>query len=141
MKKGQVAAEVAMLVSFMTLTFIVFFLVISNRYVDLAEQRKQAVVEDFASVIDTEITLALAAGHSYERHVDLPYRLSGMDYNISLRAFDPSFGVYHSEMILNVSGYQIVKLIPKNVTGKLGKGTLVIRNFNHTIVNLTNQTG
>jgi hypothetical protein len=134
MKKAQVAAEAAMLITFMTLAFILFFLVISDRYVGLSEQRKDELVVDLGDVIKAEIGLAATAEPGYHREIFLPKTLRGISYNLSFHSFR-ELNTNYSLVIINSTGYQNVVEVPKYVFGTFCKGKNIIRkNFNFSVI-------
>jgi hypothetical protein len=133
-RKSQVAAEAAMIISFMTLAFIIFFFAISDQFISISENKRDGLVTDLGTVIQAEISLAATAADGYYRTLLLPSTLNGMPYNISLfnaTALNTNFSV----VVINVSGYQHVINLPKATGGNIstGQNTIVKARGNITV--------
>tara|TARA_Y100000031_G_C8041107_1_gene301725 strand:- start:210 stop:623 length:414 start_codon:yes stop_codon:yes gene_type:complete len=132
MKKAQVATEAAIIISFMTLAFILFFFVISDRVVVITEQKRANLVADLGGMIRSELTLAGIAEDGYERTISLASTLDGLIYNISLEN-SSAMKTNFSEAVINVTGYQYIVPLSKFVGGELCQGNNLVRKRNSNV--------
>lgn len=81
-RKAQSATEFTLLTSFMLFVFIIFFVIIQNKIVDIQEQRNVQYVRSIANALENEVNLAEGAAVGYTRVFTLPYDIGGEEYTI-----------------------------------------------------------
>lgn len=123
--KAQSAVESAMMISFMLLVFTSFLLIMSDRYVDVQEQKDRELIRDVGAVVLSEIDLALMAENGYSRSFYLPKDLRGKEYDVSLTTaaqMGASFSELSIKYVNRPKEFEHVLTLPKNVNGSIYKG-------------------
>lgn len=136
MKKAQASVEIVLLIAFMFLTFNIFLLAITQRIVDVQNQKDRQLIEDMSSVIGGEITLAAGVEDGYSRTFQIPQTLKGINYSVELVS-SSTMKANHGELVLKyvdfTKSYETVKILPKNVEGFIYKGKNNITKKNGTV--------
>lgn len=110
--RGQAAIEFLILSGFMLIVFTTFFFVIQERS-DLQRQRQQGIeLQSIADVIEQEVLLASQVSDGYNRTFELPRRLAGREYDISLY---PASGS-PSEVVVRTSEEEYIVFLAVNLT-------------------------
>ncbi len=123
--KAQSAVESAMMISFMFLIFTSFLLVVSDRYVDVQEQKDRELIKDVGAVIQNEVDLALMAENGYFRSFELPKDLRDKIYSINLSTasqMKTNFSELSIKYVNRSKEFEHVLTLPKNIEGKINKG-------------------
>lgn len=126
MKKAQSALEFMILVIaaiFLLSTFsLIFYQNIAQKNV---EKRNEAVME-LALNLQNELEIAAKATDGYSREFELPNKIVGLDYSVSL---------VENSIYLNTSdGLHSLALSAPNVTGQFIKGSTNVIRKQNTIV-------
>ena len=123
--KAQSAVESALIISFMLMVFVSFLLAVSNRYVDVQEQKDRQLIRDVGAVIQNEVDLALIAENGYFRSFNLPTDLRDKEYAIILLTAS-DLGTNFSELSIKYVNrpkeFEHVLTLPKNLGGNINKG-------------------
>jgi hypothetical protein len=106
-----------------TLAMIVFMSVFSELYQDNMSDKKRLLAEDFGTMMQNEFLIASQTRDGYFREFDVPAKLEGYSYGISIR---------NSTLMINYSSGILFFPVPQH-TGALIIGTNNISNFNGTI--------
>lgn len=83
-KKGQSANEAAMIVTFMTLIFILALSAVSDDLIAASDSNYKALLQDIADVIEQEAGIAAASENGYAHPFALPSKLNGQPYILSI---------------------------------------------------------
>ncbi len=118
--KAQSSVEFAMITSFMILIMTVFLGLSTQRLASIQDQNNYALLEDLANYIKTEIELGNSAYDGYSRTFDLPLRLSGHSYEITINPYTGT-DLNHSEILVEYSDFdqEFSVLLPQNLTGEI----------------------
>lgn len=125
MHKAQSAIEFISLASFMLLVILGFFAITSSRVLDAKEEGNRKIAEDIAEFAYNEIELAKSVNDGYTRVFDMPEKVNGVDYAISI--------IDGRELVTNYLGNEHVKFLPINVTGTIAKGKNKITKNNEVV--------
>jgi len=123
--KAQSAIESAVVISFMLLIFTMFLLIVTNRYVEIQEQKDRELIKDVGEVVKNEIDLALMAENGYFRSFDLPRDLRDKEYLINLSTasqLKANFSELSIKYFNRSKEFEHVLTLPKNIEGKINKG-------------------
>jgi len=130
MSKSQSAMEFTVLAAFMLLVVLGFFAVTSSKVLESNEGRQRQVAEGIANYIYREIEIAKSVNDGYVRLFSMPATIEGINYNINITD--------NRELIVNYTNNEIVKPLPANVTGVIGKGIVIIKKINGIVyINVT----
>ncbi len=125
MRKAQSAVEAAIIIGMMTLILIVFLLVVSERNVEVSEQRQISMIDDLAYVVKAEADMAKNAEQGYNRTFTLPITLGGAPYDVAFVGSEELTN--HTEIILMSQNpnlpYERAIILPVNVVGDVCKGS------------------
>ena len=124
-KKLQSSIEFIMLSTFMLLTTVGFFGIISTTIVDSQEESNTKISEDILMIAYNEIATAKLMSDGYSRVFFIPQKVDGVDFNITL--------IGGRELVVNYLDIEYVKFLPANVTGNLTKGYNTISKINGVI--------
>jgi len=123
MKKSQSSVEFTLIITFMFLVFFVFFLMVGGKMTDVQKEGNRKLLGDLAKIIKEEIILANNVEDGYFRVFEIPQKLNGLDFNMSLLREE---GVNHTELIVSFVNYtdefDYIERLPRNITGNLSRG-------------------
>jgi hypothetical protein len=139
MKKSQAANEVAIVLGFITLFLIVFISVMADRLVIATDDRTKQITEDFADVVESELSLAANAQNGYSRMFTLTASLEGKQYTILFQnQSNTNANFTQFTITVNVTGgeYNALRVLPDNIVGTLSAGDNFVRKKDN-IVNIT----
>ena len=114
MNNAQSATEFIILTSFMFLVIVGFFALVSSKVLEAKEQTNLKIAQDIADFAYREIEIAKSLNDGYTRHFVMPKTVNGIKYNINI--------IDNKELIVNYTGYEYIKFLPANVSGKIKKG-------------------
>ncbi len=83
-KKGQMAIQFILLISFVFLVYLVFVSFQGSMVKDQEDQYRNIVVKDMALKLGEEVNLASRMKDGYQREVVLPNYLDGFNYSINI---------------------------------------------------------
>src|SRR3989344_125196 len=84
MSKSQISMKFIMVISLFFLFFTGFLALTHSQYSELNDERDYAMMTDLASSIRNEVLMASKVRNNYIRNFEIPYKVNGKDYNISL---------------------------------------------------------
>ena len=114
MKKSQSATEFIVLTSFMMLVILSFVALTSSRLLESSQENNQKTAEDIAAVVYNEVESAKTLHEGFSRVFELPERVNGATYVISI--------VDSRELIVSYQDTEFVKFLPPNVSGNVSRG-------------------
>lgn len=117
--------EFVVLASFMLLIILGFFSLASSRMTEARLESNRKIAESTAEFAYREIETAKSANDGYSRIFDMPKKINGIDYNISLTDNRELSVVYLDE--------EHVKFLPINVSGSIAKGSNKITKINGVV--------
>lgn len=141
--RGQTAIESAMLISMMMAVMVIFALFMTERVATIREEKDKALLEEMTDVIRNEIFLASTAQSGYHREFQVPEKLYGKDYQITLTSSADietqlGYSANFSELVVRyvnyTTTYEVVASLPKDVTGKVRKGANVINKRKEVVI-------
>jgi hypothetical protein len=107
---------------FMLLVFTLYFTAVTNRFIAVEEANARLALEDAATYIQAELSLGASAVDGYYREFEIPQKISGRVYNITILKAAPLVS-NHSELILtfiNTTPLMThVVFIPTNIRGDI----------------------
>lgn len=124
--KSQFAVEFVMLMAFMLLVFLGFFALISSRILDAKQTENQKIAENLANLVREEIILANSVTDGYNRVFNIPKKVKGVSYNISL--------LFDRELLVEYLGNEHLIFLPQNVRGNISVGSNEIKKLNGIII-------
>src|SRR3989344_2912938 len=83
-RKAQISFEFIMIFSLIFIMLTGFIYIINQRLTELGGQREQATMKNLVDNIINEIVLSSSVNNNYIRRFDLPVKLDGRDYRLSL---------------------------------------------------------
>jgi hypothetical protein len=83
-RKGQTGYEFIALMSFLLLVFAAVLLVVTQRGAQLSSDNARASAQQVADNLAREMRYAYIGGQGYAREFDIPLRLYGINYSITL---------------------------------------------------------
>ncbi len=124
--KAQSSMEAALLMTFMTLSLVLFLAVAADKISQSYENRDKQQLQDLAVLIEAELKLAAASENGYHRNIELPLNLEGKRYSAEL--FGPeriklgTANAEHTEIVLKYDNnhlptYEYVIYLAKNING------------------------
>jgi len=126
-RESQSATEFIVLASFMLLVILAFVAVTSSKLLDAKEEANKKIAEDIAAIAYKEIETAKLVKDGYTRNFLLPAAVNGVPYSINITD--------NVELSVSYLGYEYLKFLPSNVTGKIFKGSNKITK-NNGVINL-----
>jgi hypothetical protein len=84
LKKGQSSVEFVILTGFMLLAFLTFYIIIQSKLVEANRETTDITAKQAELMVVNEITIAESVADGYYREFDLPPRVNGMQYDISV---------------------------------------------------------
>jgi len=112
--KSQSAVEFIILTTFMLLTVVVFFSIVSTRVLEAKEEGDRIIAEDIANIAFREIEIAKQSNDGYTRFFRMPQTVNGVDYSINV--------IDNRELIVEYLDFEHIRFLPANVTGNVIKG-------------------
>ncbi|MGV8171378.1 MAG: hypothetical protein ACP5OA_01660 [Candidatus Woesearchaeota archaeon] len=132
-KKAQTSMEFVVLTGFMMLAFLIFYIVIQSKLLDANRDSIDIAVKEVESLVVNELKVAESVTDGYYREFELPQRVNGIDYTISIIA-----GVGETpEIVTKYSGKERVYFVPQsyvNANSTVGKGLNNITKINGKIL-------
>ena len=123
--KSQFALEFIVLIAFMFLIFVGFFAVVSARILEAKEGENKQIAQSLANLVFDEIKLANSAANGYSRTFNVPSKIKGNTYAISIAS--------NRELTVNYLGNEHVIFLPGNVQGNVNFGQNAISKPNGTV--------
>jgi|SRR3989338_7930055 len=123
--KSQFALEFIVLIAFMFLVFVGFFAIVSARILEAKESENKQIAETLANLVFDEIKLANSAEDGYSRTFNIPTRVKGSTYTISIAS--------NRELTVNYLGNEHVIFLPSNTQGDVVLGLNSISKPNGTV--------
>lgn len=112
-RKGQAAAEFLVFTG-LAIALLIIFLIIGLYFIDLSIQRETVqTAEDLARVVKNEINLAAIVENGYTRDVDLPAKLKGDDYYISIGSVPTA---EKREIVIRFAGIEVVENLAADIS-------------------------
>jgi hypothetical protein len=106
-----------------TMMIIGFTVIFSELYQDNLSDKQNLLIEDFAYSVQNEFVIAIQTKPGYTRQFEVPTKLEGFSYDVSI----------NSNMLVFEYGDNIFSLPIPKVQGNIVKGTNTIKNKNNTI--------
>jgi hypothetical protein len=125
MKQSQFALEFTVLIAFMLLLFLGFFAVTSSRVLDAKDEENRQIAEDLANLVFEEIKLANSVEDGYSRVFNIPRKVKGASYNVSI--------IENRELVANYRGNEHLIFLPDNVVGNVSVGVNEIRRIDNIV--------
>ena len=129
MKQAQSSIEGIILITLMIFVFTVFMALSSQKVSETQQVKDQEAIKDVASVIDSEMKIALAAEDGYNRVFSIPLRAAGRVFNVTiyppekLKANPGEPDADHSEIVLKFTNYmptfEYVLALPARINGTM----------------------
>ena len=126
--RAQATIEFVTLIGFMFFIFTLFAALLHTRTSQVSQANDRLKMNEVANLIVTEVDLAEAVGDGYTRTFELPYSLSGFDYNVSIQE--------QQDLVLDYKGQQFIYFLNQLVFGQPLKGKNLITNVG-TLINIT----
>jgi len=118
-KKSQFATEFILLITFMFIIFIGFTAITTNKILDAKENKRLRTAESIAMLAKNEINLAKASSDGYFRTFELPRKVDGNSYNITI--------IQNRELVVHYVDKEYVTFLPNNVVGDFNVNVNQIR--------------
>jgi hypothetical protein len=117
-RKSQTAIEAALLIGFLLFVFSAFVIAMNTRLDSVVKDKNAMLLKSVNALIKSEVDMATRAQDGYRRNFELPQKLEGLNYNISLHNAEEIGGGFSelSTMFVNntgVSGDDVLFLPPK----------------------------
>ncbi|MFH2019968.1 MAG: cohesin domain-containing protein [archaeon] len=84
MRKSQISFEFIIIFALIFFALIGFVYIINERLSELAEEKEYIVMKSLANSIINEVVLAASVSNNYMRKFEIPTRIEGEKYNISI---------------------------------------------------------
>ena len=117
--------EFIVLIAFMFLIFVGFFAVVSARILEAKEGENKQIAQSLANLVFDEIKLANSAANGYSRTFNVPSKIKGNTYAISIAS--------NRELTVNYLGNEHVIFLPGNVQGNVNLGLNSVSKPNGTV--------
>jgi len=124
-KKAQSAIEFLILVGAMLLIFLSILLVFQKNLTVKSSEQRIIEVQELAISLQNELDIAAGATDGYSRSFQLPIKVIGQNYNISIQS-----GLVYIQTADDI----FLALSAQNVTGQPTQGTNTIRKVNGEIL-------
>ncbi len=124
-KKGQVAIELLILITFLLFLFTIFFLSINENLSEKINARKNLAIKEIAIAIQDEINLASTSSDDYKRIFEIPTTVQGQDYQVNIQD--------NLVSVKTEDHKHAIALPVKNITGNITKGENTISKTNGVI--------
>jgi len=86
MRKAQSSMEFVILTGFMVLAFLTFYIAIQSKMLEANRDNTENAVKQIENLVVNELKVAESVTDGYYREFDLPRRVNGMEYNVSIIA-------------------------------------------------------
>jgi hypothetical protein len=86
MRKAQSSMEFVILTGFMILAFAVFYITIESKLVEANRDSTDAAAKQLETIVINELKMAESVSDGYYREFELPQRINGINYNVSIMA-------------------------------------------------------
>ena len=120
-RKAQTSMEFVILTGFMVLAFLSFYIVIQSKLVEANSQDSDNAAKQAELLVVNELRVAESVVDGYYREFELPQKINGVNYNISIMQ-----GVAGTpEIVIRYNGKERVYFVPQAyVSGasSVGKG-------------------
>jgi hypothetical protein len=133
MKKAQTSMEFVILTGFMLLAFLVFYIVIQAKLVEANKDNVDRAAKQVETLVVNELKVAESVTDGYYRVFELPQRVNGMDYNVSII---PGVG-NTPEIVIKYNSRERVYFVPQTYVdsaSRVGKGYNNISKTNGVIL-------
>lgn len=109
MRKAQTSLEFVVLTGFMILAFLTFYIVIESKLLVANRDTVDMAVKQVENLVVNEIKVAESVTDGYYREFELPQRVNGIDYTVSIIA-----GVGNTpEIVTKYGGKERVYFVPQ----------------------------
>jgi hypothetical protein len=136
-KKAQTSMEFVILTGFMLMAFLVFYIVIQSKLVEANRNSVDLAAKQVETVIVNELKVAESVTDGYYREFELPQKVNGMNYTVSVIP-GPSQGPTDvPEIVIKYNGRERVYFISQtyiNGSSKISKGVNNISKNNGIIL-------
>jgi len=109
MRKSQVSIEFMILIGFVFMIFLLFFIFIQDKRIDLHKEHHFKVLQEIGGVVSSEIHLALSVGDNYVRRFTLPYVALGKKYTFT---YIPGENASKLSLMYADSAFGLEELVP-----------------------------
>jgi len=124
--KAQSAIELVVLVSAVLFIFLAFLFVFQKTLADKSIEKREAAMHELVLDMQNELNVAAKATDGYRREFQIPEKILGAEYNITL--------VAGSIYLATLDNTHATSLSAQNATGNFVVGAInVIRKINGTI--------
>ncbi len=127
-KKSQSTIEFIGVFSIFLILTSTFYLLFINYSNNIIKKRAYFQTENLLELISSKINTVVLEGDGYKTILDVPHKLLGSDYNITIEG---------NVLVLTLDKYGISltkEFLPVNISGKLKKGTNNLKNFKGGVV-------
>ena len=97
--RSQVSFEFIMIFALIFLALAGFFYIINERMSELAEKREYNIMRSLASSIINEVVIASSVSNNYMRKFDIPPRILGARYNMTIEEDEIAIRLIEGDMI------------------------------------------
>jgi len=117
MRKAQTSMEFVILTGFMLLAFLTFYMVIQGKLVEANRDSTDNAAAQIETMVVNELKVAESVTDGYCRDFELPQRINGINYNISIIP-----GVSGTpEVVIKYSGKERVYFVPQGYVSNLSQ--------------------
>ena len=103
--KSQFAIEFIALLAFMFLIFLGFVAVIASTILNAKDKERLEIAEDISSMAKNEVNLAMSSANGYKRRFELPIKVGGNAYGISI--------INNRELVVSYVDKEHVSFLPQ----------------------------
>jgi hypothetical protein len=114
-RRGQTSLEFLFLIGFMFIIFMVFFIVIQERTVDISRNKDYVSLKEVNNIVKYEVKNAQYFDNGYRRTFWMPPRIYGRTYQAEISAD-------HNESFYNLSGVEYIDFFDSEVYGTVSFG-------------------
>lgn len=108
-RRAQTSMEFVLLTGFMLMAFLTFYIIIQSQLLAANRDNVDNAVKQVEVLVVNELKVAESVTDGYYREFTLPYRVSGVDYNISIFSGPGST----PEIVTKYSGKERVYFVPQ----------------------------
>jgi hypothetical protein len=133
MSKAQTSMEFVILTGFMILAFLSFYMIIQAKLVEANRDNTDMAAKQIETIVINELKVAESVSDGYYRQFELPQKVNGMDYNISIISGVSTI----PEIVTKYNGKERVYFVPQGYvdsTSSVGKGLNNISKINGVIL-------
>lgn len=136
-RKAQTSMEFVILTGFMLMAFLIFYIVIQSKLVEANKNTIDLAAKQVETIVVNELKVAESVSDGYYREFELPQRVNGMNYTLSIIP-GPSQGSSDiPEVVIKYNGRERVYFVSQAYVSnlsKVGKGLNNISKINGTIL-------